>query len=61
MNSFQTYLIGFIILIIGVAAGAYLLGAPPVWIAIGIIVLVGIGIMGATNRNNPGDGSGPTY
>lgn len=57
MNSY--YLIGFIILIVGVAAGAYLLGAPPVWIAIGIIILIGMGVMGATNRN-PTDGSGPT-
>jgi positive regulator of sigma E activity len=55
MSSFQTYLFGFIILIIGVAVAAYLLGAPTVWIVVGIIVLVGIGVISATNRTKPRD------
>jgi len=49
MSTFQTYLFGFIILIIGLGAGAYLLGVPPVWIAVGIVILIGIGIISASN------------
>jgi hypothetical protein len=55
MSSFSTYLLGFIILIIGVAVGAYLLNVPPTWIAVGVIILVGIGILMATSRTKPRD------
>ena len=37
MSSFATYLIGFIILIVGVAIGAYYLNVPQIWIIVGII------------------------
>lgn len=50
MDSFHTYLIGFIIFIVGIAIAAYLLGVPPVWIAVGLIILIGIGIISASNR-----------
>lgn len=59
MTSFQTYLLGFIVLVIGLAAAAYLLGAPPLWIAIGVIVMVGIGIISATNRTKTRDPQPP--
>lgn len=59
MSSFQTYLFGFIILIIGVAVAAYLLGAPTVWIVVGIIVLIGIDVISATNRTKPRDPQQP--
>lgn len=55
MSSFSTYLLGFIILIIGVAVGAYLLNVPPTWIAVGVIILVGVGILMATSRTKPRD------
>jgi positive regulator of sigma E activity len=55
MSSFQTYLFGFIILIIGVSVAAYLLGVPTVWIVVGVIVLIGIGVISATNRTKPRD------
>ena len=42
--SFAIYIIGYIILIIGLAIGAYLLHVPPRWMAVGIICLVGLGI-----------------
>jgi hypothetical protein len=54
MSSFQTYLFGFIVLIIGLGAAAYLLGVPPVWIAVGIVILIGIGIITASNYNDAG-------
>ena len=43
--SFGMYLVGFIVLVIGLALGAYLMHAPPMWIGVGVIVLVGLGIM----------------
>jgi peptidoglycan/LPS O-acetylase OafA/YrhL len=59
MSSFSTYLIGFIILIIGLAVAAHLLGAPTMWIVVGAIVLVGIAIMTATTRTRTRDPGGP--
>ncbi len=55
MSSFGTYLIGFIVLVVGLAIAASLLGAPTMWIAVGVIVLLGIGIISATNRTKPRD------
>jgi positive regulator of sigma E activity len=59
MTGFQTYLVGFIILIVGLAVAAYLLGAPPVWIAVGLIIMIGLGIMAATRHDGTNTRSGP--
>jgi uncharacterized membrane protein YiaA len=62
MSSFGSYLIGFIVLIVGLAIAAYLLHAPTTWIAVGVIVLIGIGIIMATTRTKPRDPQQPpTY
>ena len=50
-----TYLVGFLVVILGLAFAAYLLNAPPMWIAVGVIVLVGLGIVMATTRTRPKD------
>ncbi len=55
MSAFSTYLIGFIILIVGLAIAAYLLNVPATWIAVGVIVLIGIGVLMATGRTKPRD------
>ena len=55
MSSFSTYLIGFLVLIIGLVVAAYLLGVPTTWIAVGAIVLVGIGILTGTSRTKTKD------
>lgn len=60
MSSFATYLIGFVVLIVGLALAAYLLNVPSMWIAVGVIVLIGIGILSATSRTkmrDPGPGT----
>ena len=49
-SSFGAYLIGFIVLTIGLALGAHLAGAPVTWIAVGVVVLLGIGILMAVTR-----------
>ncbi|MEO9250292.1 MAG: hypothetical protein ABI322_04695 [Gemmatimonadaceae bacterium] len=55
MSAFTTYLVGFFVVIIGLAIGAYLLNLPPTWIVVGVIVLVGLGILTATSRTRQKD------
>ena len=55
MSSFSTYIIGFVIFVIGLALGAYLLNVPAMWIAVGVVVLIGIGVLMATSRTKPRD------
>ena len=43
--SFGIYLIGYIIMIIGLAIGAHLMHVAPQWIGVGVLVLVGLGIL----------------
>ncbi len=43
--SFGMYMVGFIVLIVGLALGAYLMHLPPTWIGVGVVVMVGIGIL----------------
>jgi hypothetical protein len=50
MSSFAWYLVGYIIFVVGLAWAAVMLGAQPMWVVIGVIVLIGIGIMMATRR-----------
>ena len=55
MSAFGTYLIGFIVLIVGLGIAAFLLNVPTMWIAVGVIVLIGIGILMATSRTKMKD------
>jgi len=55
MSSFASYLIGFIIVTVGLAIAAYLLNIPGMWIAVGVIVLIGIGVLSATSRTKMRD------
>ena len=55
MSSFGTYLIGFIIVVVGLAIAANMLGVPTQWIIVGVLVLLGIGIVMATSRTKPRD------
>ncbi len=55
MSSFATYLLGFVIVIVGLAVAAYLLNVPPMWIAVGVVVLIGLGVLMATTRTRPRD------
>jgi len=52
--SFALYLIGYIILIIGLAWGASMLHVSATWIGIGVVVMIGIGIItGVTHTRRP--------
>lgn len=57
MSSFTLYLTGFLILITGLAYGAYELGVQPVWIGTGAVVLVGFGIITAVSKTRRRDES----
>lgn len=52
--SFGLYIVGFIILIVGLALGAHMVHISSQWIAIGVVVMVGIGIItGVTRTRRP--------
>ena len=65
MSPFATYITGFIVLILGLAFAAYLLNVPQMWIAAGVIVMIGVAIIMATTRTKskepppPPPSSGP--
>ena len=58
MSSFATYVIGFVILIFGLAMAAYLLNVPTLWIGVGVIVALGLGVVTATGRTKMKDPPG---
>ncbi len=54
--SFGLYIVGYIILIIGLAIGAHLLHVPQKWIGVGVLCLIGIAIIygvTATRQKDP--------
>ena len=55
MSSFSTYLIGFIIVVVGLTIAAVLLNVPTTWIVVGVVILLGIGVLMATSRTKPRD------
>ena len=44
MENFGLYLFGYFVFIAGLGLAAFLLGAPPLWIFVGVLILLGIGI-----------------
>lgn len=55
--SFALYLIGFAVLIFGLGLGAHMMHVPPRWIAVGTIVLAGLGILKAVAHTRQKDPS----
>jgi hypothetical protein len=50
LSNFALYIIGYVVVIAGLAWGGYTLGAPPLWIGIGAVVLIGIGIVTGVSK-----------
>lgn len=50
MNNFSIYMLGVILVVAALGYAAYLLGAAPLWIGIGVVVLLGMGLMGAAKK-----------
>ena len=55
MSSFAIYLVGMVVVIGGLAWGASLAGLATQWIAVGVVVLLGIGIVTAVSRTRSKD------
>ena len=55
MSSLAIWIIGFILLIGGLVYGANLAGLAPQWIAVGAIVLAGIGVVMGVTRTRTKD------
>lgn len=55
--SFGIYLVGFLLLVIGLAYGAHMANVPQRWIVVGVIAMLGIGIMSAVSRTRMRDPS----
>lgn len=53
--SFALYVLGFVIFIAGLAWGASVAGLSPTYIAIGALILLGIGIFSAVSRTRSKD------
>jgi hypothetical protein len=53
VNWFNLAALGWIILIAALAIAAYKLHVPNIWIAIGALALLGIGIISAVSKSKP--------
>jgi FtsH-binding integral membrane protein len=50
MSNLVIYLIGTAFVAAGLALTAYKLHAPPIWILISVIIVIGLGIMAAVSK-----------
>lgn len=53
--SFGLYALGFVILIGGLAYGAFLVHVPAQWIIVGAVVLLGVGILSGVKATRQRD------
>ncbi|HUP49883.1 MAG TPA: hypothetical protein VNA04_13940 [Thermoanaerobaculia bacterium] len=53
MNWFNLSLVGWVVVIIAAGIAAHRFGVDPVWIAIGALLLLGIGIIASVKRAKP--------
>jgi len=51
--SSSIYLVGYVVIIAGLALGAHYMRIPTHWIVVGVIVLVGMGLTGFA-KSRPG-------
>jgi hypothetical protein len=55
--SFGLYVIGFLLLVAGIAYGLTLLNVPGQWVAIAVVVMIGLGIMSGVSKTRMRDPS----
>jgi hypothetical protein len=53
--SFGLYAIGFAIMIVGLIYGAHLMHVPAHWIAVGAVILLGVGILSGVKATRQKD------
>lgn len=56
--SFGLYAAGFVIVTAGLIYGAYLMHMPAHWIAVGALIMFGVGILSAVKATRQKDPSG---
>ena len=57
--SFPIYLVGFLVVIGGVAWGLSVAGVPPIYIAIACVIMLGIGILTGVAKTRQKDSPTP--
>jgi hypothetical protein len=57
MSSLSLYLLGFLVVVLGVTMGMHLAGVPTAWIAVAGVLLVGAGIISGVSRMRGRDAS----
>jgi hypothetical protein len=57
MSNLVIYLIGTVFVAGGLAWAAYELGASPIWITIGVIIIIGLSIMAAVSKTRQKENS----
>lgn len=55
MSAFSLWVIGYVAMMAGLGYGAYLLDVPNQWIAVGLLVIAGLGVMSAVSHTKPRD------
>ncbi len=55
--SFGIYIVGYVILIVGLALGAHMLHVPEKWIGVGVICLIGVAIIHGVTATRQKDSS----
>lgn len=55
MSSFGIYLIGFVLIVGGVAYGLTLAGVPTTWVVVAAVILIGIGVITGVSRTKRPD------
>jgi hypothetical protein len=53
VNWFNLSFLGWVIVIVALAIAAYKLGADPLWIGIGALALLGVGIITSVRHSKP--------
>ena len=55
MSSFGIYLIGFVLIVAGIAYGLVLAGIPTTWVVVAAIILIGLGVVTGVSRTKRPD------
>jgi len=55
--SFGLYVFGFVVMILGVGYGAYLMHIPSHWIGVVVLILIGLGILTGVSNTRQKDPS----
>jgi hypothetical protein len=55
------YLLGFLLVVVGLALAAHLAGVPTPWIVAGAIVLAGFAVLRASRRTPPSGPAPPAF